>query len=109
MNAGLTTATISCFPGTDQLADEDVDKPNVARTVTVEVTPEEAQRVALAQEAGTLSLTLRNLATTAKPDLRALSVNELTGSATKPNTGRAAQTVTIIRAGQRSTETFHDN
>ena len=52
--------------GTDQLADEDLDKPNVARTVTVEVSPEEAQRVALAQEAGTLSLTLRNLATTEK-------------------------------------------
>jgi pilus assembly protein CpaB len=91
--------------GTDQLADEDLDKPNVARTVTVEVTPEEAQRVALAQQAGTLSLTLRNLATTAKPDLRTLSVNELTGSAAKPKTGRAAPTVTIIRAGERSSET----
>ena len=66
--------------GTDQLADEDLDKPSVARTVTVEVRPEEAQRLALAQEAGTLSLTLRNLATTEKPDLRALGVNELTAS-----------------------------
>ena len=27
--------------GTDQLADEDLDKPSVARTVTVEVSPEE--------------------------------------------------------------------
>jgi pilus assembly protein CpaB len=89
--------------GTDQLADEDSDKPNVARTVTVEVTPEEAQRVALAQQAGTLSLTLRNLATTARPDLRALSVNELTGAG--PAKGRAAPTVTIIRAGERSSET----
>jgi pilus assembly protein CpaB len=91
--------------GTDQLADEDLDKPNVARTVTVEVTPEEAQRVALAQQAGTLSLTLRNLATTARPDLRALSVNELTATAVKPKSGHAAPTVTIIRAGERKTET----
>jgi len=93
--------------GTDQLADEDLDKPNVARTVTVEVTPEEAQRVALAQQAGTLSLTLRNLATTAKPDIRALNVNELTGtgSATGSKKGRAAPTVTIIRGGERSSET----
>ena len=60
--------------GTDQLADQDVDQPSVARTVTVEVTPDEAQRLALAQQAGTLSLTLRNLATTARPDLRTLSV-----------------------------------
>jgi pilus assembly protein CpaB len=93
--------------GTDQLADEDVNKPNVARTVTVEVTPEEAQRVALAQQAGTLSLTLRNLATTARPDLRALNVNELTGTgpATGPKQNRAAPTVTIIRGGERSSET----
>jgi pilus assembly protein CpaB len=71
--------------------------------VTVEVTPEEAQRVALAQQAGTLSLTLRNLAATARPDLRALSVNEL--SAAAPTKTRAAPTVTIIRAGERSSET----
>jgi pilus assembly protein CpaB len=89
--------------GTDQLADVDVDKPNVARTVTVEVTPAEAQRVALAQQAGTLSLTLRNLATTATPDLPALNVNELTG--TGPKKTRAARTVTIIRGGERSSET----
>jgi pilus assembly protein CpaB len=89
--------------GTDQLSDEDLDKPNVARTVTVEVTPEEAQRVALVQQAGTLSLTLRNLATTATQDLRALSVNELTG--TGPKKHRAAPTVNIIRGGQRSSET----
>jgi len=75
----------------------------VARTVTVEVTPAEAQRVALAQQAGTLSLTLRNLATTATPDLPALNVNELTG--TGPKKTRAARTVTIIRGGERSSET----
>jgi pilus assembly protein CpaB len=91
--------------GTDQLADEDLDKPNVARTVTVEVTPEEAQRLALAQQAGTLGLTLRNLATTERQDLRTLSVNELTGSTAKPKAGRATPTVTIIRAGERSSET----
>jgi pilus assembly protein CpaB len=93
--------------GTDQLADEDLDKPNVARTITVEVAPDEAQRVALAQQAGTLSLTLRNLATTARPDLRALNVNELTGTgpATGPTKNRAAPTVTIIRGGERSSET----
>ena len=92
--------------GTDQLADPGpVDQPSVARTVTVEVTPDEAQRLALAQQAGTLSLTLRNLATTARPDLRTLSVNELTSTSARSKTGRAAPTVTIIRAGERSTET----
>ena len=89
--------------GIDQLADEDLDKPNVVRTITVEVSPEEAQRLALAQEAGTLGLTLRNLATTDKADLRALGVNELTAGPSKSKGG--APTVTIIRGGQRSSET----
>jgi pilus assembly protein CpaB len=87
--------------GTDQLADEDQNKPNVARTITAEVSPEEAQRLALAQQAGTLSLTLRNLATNEKLPLRALSVNELTATPTKA-AARGAPTVTIIRAGERS-------
>jgi pilus assembly protein CpaB len=72
--------------------------------VTVEVKPEEAQRLALAQEAGTLSLTLRNLATTEKTDLRSLGVNELTASPSTSKKG-AAPSVTIIRGGERSTET----
>ena len=47
--------------GVDQLADEQSDAPVVARTVTVEVTPENGQKLALAQQAGTLSLSLRSL------------------------------------------------
>jgi pilus assembly protein CpaB len=46
--------------GIDQLADQDRDKPVVGRTVTVEVTTEQAQKLALAQQAGTLGLALRN-------------------------------------------------
>ena len=88
--------------GTDQLSDEDQNKPNVARTITAEVSPEEAQRLALAQQAGTLSLTLRNLATTDRPNLRSLSVSDLSSSAAKSPTSRRGPTVTIIRAGERS-------
>jgi len=47
--------------GVDQQAEESSDNPNVARTITVEVTPEQGQKLALAQQAGTLSLTLRTL------------------------------------------------
>lgn len=88
--------------GTDQLADEDLDKPNVARTITAEVSPEEAQRLALAQQAGTLSLTLRNLATTEKPALRSLSVSDLSSTSVKATGSRPAPTVTVNRAGKRS-------
>jgi pilus assembly protein CpaB len=47
--------------GVDQDADMATDQPEVVRTVTVEVTPQQGQVLALAQEAGTLSLTLRTL------------------------------------------------
>lgn len=46
--------------GVDQAANENSDEPKVARTVTVEVTPEQGQTLALAQQAGRLSLSLRN-------------------------------------------------
>lgn len=47
--------------GVDQQSEESLDNPNVARTITVEVKPEQGQKLALAQKAGTLSLTLRTL------------------------------------------------
>lgn len=45
--------------GVDQTDDEQSDSPDVATTVTVEVSAEEGQVIALAQRAGTLSLALR--------------------------------------------------
>lgn len=47
--------------GVDQQSEELRDQPEIARTITVEVKPEQGQRLALAQNAGTLSLTLRTL------------------------------------------------
>ena len=44
----------------DQLADESQEQAVVGRTATVEVTPEQAQMLAVAQSSGRLSLTLRN-------------------------------------------------
>jgi len=47
--------------GVDQVSAEEHDQPSIARTTTVEVKPDQAQRLALAQKAGTLSLSLRTL------------------------------------------------
>lgn len=44
----------------DQSADEQTDKPALAATITVEVSAEQAQILALSQRAGTLSLALRD-------------------------------------------------
>jgi pilus assembly protein CpaB len=43
----------------DQLANENKNDPVVAKAATIEVTPEQAQKLALAAEVGTLSLALR--------------------------------------------------
>ncbi|TMV42651.1 Flp pilus assembly protein CpaB, partial [Thioclava sp. BHET1] len=61
-DAGLRALTILQnirVIGVDQDADPNRDKPEIARTVTVEVTPEQGQTLALAQNAGMLSLALR--------------------------------------------------
>jgi len=60
--------------GIDQSADQRTDQPIVARTATVEVTPEQAQKLVLAQSAGTLSLALRGVTTV--DEILALQVNE---------------------------------
>lgn len=46
--------------GVDQLSSEDKDEPKVVNAVTMEVTPREGKKLALAQEVGQLTLLLRN-------------------------------------------------
>jgi pilus assembly protein CpaB len=63
MNDGLATDTILRnirIIAVDQRADEMNDSPSLAATVTVEVTAEQGQILALGQRAGTLSLALRD-------------------------------------------------
>jgi pilus assembly protein CpaB len=45
--------------GVDQTSDQTADKPIVAKAVTVEVSPEQAQTISLGESVGQLSLTLR--------------------------------------------------
>jgi len=70
--------------GVDQLADQDRDKPLVGRTVTVEVTPDQAQKLALAQQAGSLGLALRNAETLDKAPISRVRVPDLYGEAKAP-------------------------
>ena len=46
--------------GVDQFSSEDEDDPKVVNAVTLEVTPRDGKKLALAQEVGKLSLLLRN-------------------------------------------------
>lgn len=63
--------------GVDQEANEQTDKPSVARTVTVEVSPDQGQRLALAQRAGRLSLTLRSIEDTEDRSLETTRLYDL--------------------------------
>ncbi len=63
--------------GVDQTSDEQVDQPGIARTVTVEVTPEQGQKLALAQQAGKLSLSLRSLDTLEDKPLAAVRLTDI--------------------------------
>ena len=69
--------------GVDQTADTDRSKPAVVRAVTLEVTPEEAQKLALATQVGQLSLALRNVASTDEHKLRTIRVMDLVNEVPK--------------------------
>jgi pilus assembly protein CpaB len=61
----------------DQSDDELSDEPDVAATVTVEVTAEDGQIIALAQRAGTLSLALRTPDTVDAEPIERLRLSDL--------------------------------
>src|SRR6185437_11383554 len=63
--------------GIDQQADEQKDKPIVAKAVTLEVTPDDAQKLTLGSSVGSLSLSLRNYANPDAAPTSVISVNDL--------------------------------
>ncbi|WOS66813.1 Flp pilus assembly protein CpaB [Sinorhizobium fredii] len=63
----------------DQTADERKDEPSIVKTVTFEVTTDEAQRLTLGASIGTLSLTLRNIASSNVEQTRPITVADLGG------------------------------
>jgi len=63
--------------GIDQKANDDEDKPKVARAVTLEVEPFDAQKLALATTVGSLSLALRNEANADSDYTRTVRVSDL--------------------------------
>lgn len=104
--------------GVDQDASEESDSPSVGRTVTVEVTPDQGQRLALAQQAGRLSLSLRDPTAATDTSLEAISLDDLlmaeppapvvevAAEAPAPEPAPVRRRITIRRAGVVSTEDF---
>jgi pilus assembly protein CpaB len=63
--------------GIDQDANQEKDKPSVAKAVTLEVSPEQAQKLALASQLGSLALMLRNLADAEAETVKTVSTRDL--------------------------------
>lgn len=70
----------------DQKADDRLDKPSVARAVTLEVETEQAQKLILAQSVGTLTLVLRPVGSNGPEPIKRISSRQLgTFEAPKPS------------------------
>jgi pilus assembly protein CpaB len=84
----------------DQLANENKNDPVVAKAATIEVTPEQAQKLALAAEVGTLSLALRGtvdpLASGQDPAPVTVRTNDLRLDGVKPQPAPAKKPVRFI-------------
>lgn len=65
--------------GVDQSDDDSTTTPVVAKAITLEVTPAQAQTISLAQAVGTVSLSLRQVSDEAAVDKRLTTVADLGG------------------------------
>jgi pilus assembly protein CpaB len=76
--------------GVDQSSDVEANKPLVAKSVTVEVTPDQAQTISLAHSVGAISLSLRQISDKDALVRKATTVADLGGFGRKP-VARAAK------------------
>jgi pilus assembly protein CpaB len=88
----------------DQSADERAAKAAVAKSVTLEVTTIEAQKVWLASSVGSLSLLLRKAGETVETQTRKITLNDL-GSNDAPADKGGTTTVVVTRASAKQNYT----
>jgi pilus assembly protein CpaB len=85
----------------DQTADERAIKASVAKSVTLEVSTVEAQKVWLAASVGNLSLLLRKAGETAEVSTRKITLKDLGTSEPAGGEKPATATVVVTRASAR--------
>jgi pilus assembly protein CpaB len=88
----------------DQVADERAAKPTVPKSVTLEVSIVDAQKVWLASSVGSLSLLLRKAGETSEIATRKITLKDLAGEFL-PNKDTSTATVTVTRASSRQSYT----
>jgi pilus assembly protein CpaB len=84
----------------DQSADERAAKATVAKSVTLEVTTVEAQKVWLASSVGSLSLLLRKAGETAESRTRKITLNDLSAGDAPADKG-GTTTIVVTRASSQ--------
>ena len=85
----------------DQIADERAAKASVAKSVTLEVTTVEAQKVWLASSVGNLSLLLRKAGDTAESQTRKITLSDLSSNDVVSKGRDATTTVVVTRASAK--------
>jgi pilus assembly protein CpaB len=85
----------------DQTADERAAKATVAKSVTLEVSTVEAQKVWLASSVGNLSLLLRKAGETAEAKTRKVTLNDLSSNEVINTDKVATATVVVTRAAAK--------
>jgi pilus assembly protein CpaB len=85
----------------DQVADERAAKAAVAKSVTLEVTTVQAQKVWLAASVGNLSLLLRKAGETAQVNTRKVTLQDLENGAAPSSEKSTTTTVTVTRASAK--------
>ena len=86
----------------DQEVSERTDTPILARAVTLEVAPLDAQKLTLGGSVGRLSLALRHYADAGAADVRTVGLADLGGAgpaAAVPDAGPVRSLVRVVRAG----------
>ena len=87
--------------GVDQIADPKKDAPVVARTVTVEASMQDAQKITLASTVGNLSLVLREEGSTVSAaDWKRVTANDLSGDSGDKNRIATFQPTNTVAASQ---------
>lgn len=90
----------------DQTSSNEKDNPKVAEAVTLEVSPTQAQKLALSASVGTLSLALRNRANTDLSASRAMRLGDLSaGEGNDTESASGLNPVTPAKVVKTSTKT----
>jgi len=85
----------------DQVDDDAAGKPVVAKAITLEVTPDQAQTIALAQAAGTVSLALRQVGDVEPVGRRMTTVADLGGYRSSSPVSRPVTTRKVVATSYR--------